>query len=501
MRAAHPHTSDCYDEEGNLICGYETAVHPHTPDCYDEEGNLICGYETAVHVHTAECYDEEGNLICGYEAEAHEHDIRCYDEGGNLICGYEDAKDHEHDGNCYDEEGNLICGYEGVKDHEHDAGCYDIRGNLVCGYEGVEDHVHTEACYDEGGNLICGYEVLEIYDSRKVFESDKYIVVVKYNNDANIPEEAELIAEEITPDSDQEHYGNRETEYREMLKDETASMRALLKIGFYLEGEEIEPETPVAVSIQFIDEDGLAEGKPITVIHFAEGGTEKLDGSDAKDNSTSFKMMSFSEIAIGYGPEEEIKVNKDGTLHISNDFECDADPFHIVFHVEGDAKTTDGSPVIVELPEEKGKSTLPDTEEFIQSETDLPSEDSEEETDNEAADLDADMSEQEENIEADEGTVGPQLNFYVKSLDDDAELREALMDYLGESTDEVNRNILHTISYHMTYGEVELDLSGCVVTAEITLGTAAPAAEETIPEKETLPENETGSETETSDDE
>lgn len=499
--ASHVHEENCYDEEGNLICGYETAVHPHTPDCYDEAGNLICGYETAVHVHTAECYDEEGNLICGYEAEAHEHDVRCYDEGGNLICGYEDAKDHEHDGNCYDEEGNLICGYEGVKDHEHDAGCYDIRGNLVCGYEGVEDHVHTEACYDEGGNLICGYEVLEVYDGRKIYESDKYIVVVKYNNDANIPEEAELIAEEITPDSDQEHYGNRETEYREMLKDETASMRALLKIGFYLEGEEIEPETPVAVSIQFIDEDGLAEGKPITVIHFAEGGTEKLDGSDAKDNSTSFKMMSFSEIAIGYGPEEEIKVNKDGTLHISNDFECDADPFHIVFHVEGDAKTTDGSPVIVELPEEKGKSTLPDTEEFIQFETDLPSEDSEEETDNEAADLDANMSEQEENIEADEGTVGPQLNFYVKSLDDDAELREALMDYLGESTDEVNRNILHTISYHMTYGEVELDLSGCVVTAEITLGTAAPAAEETIPEKETLPENETGSGTETSDDE
>ncbi len=499
--AAHPHTPDCYDEEGNLICGYETAVHPHTPDCYDEEGNLICGYETAVHVHMAECYDEEGNLICGYEAEAHEHDIRCYDEGGNLICGYEDAKDHEHDGNCYDEEGNLICGYEGVKDHEHDANCYDIMGNLICGYEGVEDHVHTEACYDEEGNLICGYEVLEIYDGRKIFESDKYIVVVKYNNDANIPEEAELIAEEITPDSDQEHYGNRETEYREMLKDETASMRALLKIGFYLEGAEIEPETPVAVSIQFIDEDGLAEGKPITVIHFAEGGTEKLDGSDAKDNSTSFKMMSFSEIAIGYGPEEEIKVNKDGTLHISNDFEFDADPFHMVFHVEGEAKSIDGSPVVVALPEEKkpeDESVLPGTEES--GEGDVLSEGAPADGEGELPEADAvpeDNADMDGDAAVDENIPSPKLNFHVKSLDDDAELREALMGYLGEATDEVNRNILHTISYQMTYGDVELDLSNCVVTAEIMLGTAAPAAEGGAPEGESFPEDSDVTEPET----
>lgn len=483
---SHVHEESCYDEEGNLICGYETAVHPHTPDCYDEEGNLICGYETAVHVHMAECYDEEGNLICGYEAEAHEHDIRCYDEGGNLICGYEDAKDHEHDGNCYDEEGNLICGYEGVKDHEHDAGCYDIRGNLVCGYEGVEDHVHTEACYDEGGNLICGYEVLEVYDSRKIYENDKYIVVVKYNNDANIPEEAELIAEEITPDSDQEHYGNRETEYREMLKDETASMRALLKIGFYLEGEEIEPETPVAVSIQFIDEDGLAEGKPITVIHFAEGGTEKLDGSDAKDNSTSFKMMSFSEIAIGYGSEEEDNMGPTTIkVRVSKTYEYEDPMFQATFHVEGDVVMPDG----LLGPEDGG---IQEENMFSQESQDELSDNSEVESDEEirsdeeVAPEDNTISEEEETDgiegteEADDKTEENMLNdtsvlteeqlpgmieFIVEPLREDADEYKAAEVVYGDGSEEVFLN--RVLSYYLTYADTKLDLSDCKVTMEV----------------------------------
>lgn len=518
----HVHTDECYDEEGNLICGHEV-THLHQLECYDEDGNLICGFggeEQPKHEHDATCYDEEGNLICGNEdAKDHEHDADCYDEEGNLICEYTGVKDHEHDASCYDEEGNLICGYEGVKDHEHDASCYDILGELICGYEGVKDHVHTEECYDEEGNLICGREVLEVYSQSKRFECDDYIVVARYNEDAEIPEEAELLVEQITPESDGEHYASRETEYRAMVEDEMASMRALLKIGFYMEGEdgqtEVEPKTPVAVAVQFLDEDGLAEGKPITVIHFAEEGTEKLDGSHAKDNSTTFKIDSFSEIAIGYGPEEEIRVNKNGTLHISNDFEFDADPFHMVFHVEGDAKSIDGSPVVVALPEEKkpedesalpgteepgegdalpegdpadGEGELPEAEESVQPDADAAPEGDADTEGDAAANPEGDAA-TDGDAAGNENVPSPQLNFHVKSLDDDAELREALMDYLGESTDEVNRNILHTISYQMTYGDVELDLSNCVVTAKITLGTAVSAAEGGAPEGESFPED------------
>lgn len=368
----HEHDANCYDEEHNLTCGYEGVKdHEHDANCYNKDGSLSCGYEGVKdHEHNENCYDEEGNLICGYEGvRIHEHDINCYDEEGNLVCGYEGSRDHEHDINCYDESGNLICGYAGVRGHEHDADCYDIKGNLICGYEGVKDHVHSADCYDEEGNLICGYDVLEVYDNSKIFECDDYIVVARYNEDAHIPEEAELLAEQITEESDEEHYVRRESEYQEILGDETASMRALMKIGFYLDDAEVEPETPVAVSIQFLDEDGLAEGSPITVVHFAEEGSERLDGSKAKNSSTTFKMKSFSEVAIGYGPEEK----ESRTIQLSNSFEYENDEYHITFHIEGEGV------LVGETAENPGE----EEGEQVSAETDAATEDTKAEEDQE----------------------------------------------------------------------------------------------------------------------
>ena len=163
----------------------------------------------------------------------------------------------------------------------------------------------------------------------------------------------------------------------------------------------------------------------------------------------------------------------------------------MVFHVEGDAKSIDGSPVVVALPEEKkpedggalpgteepgegdalpegdpadGEGELPETEESVQPDADAAPE-GDADTEGDAAANPEGDSAADGDAAGNENVPGPQLNFHVKSLDDDAELREALMGYLGESTDEVNRNILHMISYQMTYGDVELDLSNCVVTA------------------------------------
>lgn len=496
----HAHSAKCYDVEGNLICGYSNAAdHVHTEDCYDEEGKLICGYvskEDAEHEHDAGCYDEEGNLTCGYEdARVHEHDANCYDENGYITCGHLGMKAHEHDGDCYDEEGNLTCGYEGVKDHQHDAGCYDIFNNLICGYNGVADHAHTEDCYDEEGNLICGYEVLEAYEFSKTFEGDQYIVVARYNADANLPEEAELMAEQITPDSDGEHYESRETEYREMLGDQDASMRALLKIGFYDEnGQEIEPEAPVTVAVQFLDEDGLAEGKPITIVHFAEEGTEKLDGSNARDNSTTFKMESFSEVAIGYKQEEESRIEEDGSIHIADSFEQEADPFRIIFHVEGYAKPVEGAvlpKVALENEQQPEESEIPEGEgtegeaapedaatEGAEGEP-APASASAETVDEEETPAKAGVAadEEEEPAAEDETTADSEekpedtrLKFHVELLEEGSKMYEAVKSYVGESDDSVTRRLLQALTYSMTYDDVELDLSECKITAEIIPG-------------------------------
>ncbi len=487
----HTHGEDCF--EVVELTEEEIGSHAHSAKCYDEDGNLICGYEEPVeekaHEHDASCYAEDGSLTCGYEdAKDHQHDVNCYDENGYVTCGYKGVKAHEHDAECYDAEGNQICGYEGVKDHQHDADCYDIFNNLICGYKEVADHEHTESCYDEDGNLICGYEVLEAYELSKTFECDDYIVVARYNTDANLPEEAALLVETITADSDGEHYGNREAEYREMTGDADASMRALLKIGFYDEkGEEIEPEASVSVAVQFLDEDGLAEGKPITIIHFAEEGTEKLNGSKAKNNSTTFKMESFSEIAIGYGEEEESRIGEDGSIRLSDSFEQEADPFRIIFHVEGDAKLVKDQDTLSEnkweeaipvWPEEEGQPKAEESgKEAVTPETDEnePVSTPEEEgalTEISQDETDSVEGDSENQLEGDNATAAltskdSKLKFHVEFLEEGSELYEAVKKYVGESDETVTRRILQALTYSMTYDGAELDLSECKVTAEI----------------------------------
>ncbi len=499
----HVHTEECYDEEGNLICTLleeETEVHEHDANCYDADGNLTCGYEDAKdhehdakcydeegnltcihggvkdHEHDVNCYDEEGNLICGYEGvEDHAHSEDCYDGKGNLICGYEVAKEHEHDANCYDEEGNLICGFEDAKDHEHDMNCYDEEGNLICGYEGVSDHVHTEECYDEEGNLICGYKLEEVYDNTRTYEGEDYIVTVEYNDDAEIPEEAHLVAEKITSEGNEEHYTKRDTEFKEMLDGANVTMKALLKVGFYLDGGEIEPKSPVNVTVQFLDENGLAEGKPITVVHFSEDGTEKLDGSDAENGSTTFKMESFSEIAIGYETD-------DVTIPISESYEYENDDFYTVFHIEGEVtlpmdKVKAENPEAEEGSDETNEKAALDEAEAAEEADDAVIEETSEESDDmvteEAAETsdeneeEADDETSSEDSEADHDLLVQQLEFSVKPLADDSEEYAAFAAYAEENT-EVDLSVLHVLSYTLSYEGQELDLSGCTVTALIT---------------------------------
>ena len=540
--ASHVHEENCYDAEGNLVCGYEAAAHPHTEDCYDEEGNLICGYETATHVHNESCYDEEGNVICGYAAEIHEHDEDCYDAEGNLICGYNkngSALDalycnelvHQHDEDCYDEAGNLTCGKADFAVHTHTDECYNVEGKKICplpereahvhseecypegaaegeepscGKEEIELHTHTEECYDADGVPTCGVtEVLEHVHSEdckvsgqsvtKTFENESFIITAVYNRDANIPEEAELLAEQITEESNGEHYAKRQAEYQEALGDDMATMRALLKIGFYVNGQEVEPESPVTITIQFLNEDGLAEGKPITVIHFAEDGTELLEGSKVEGGSTTFEMESFSEIAVGYGVEN-VKVPLDESI----DYETDA--FHITFHIKGDVTVpfegeTGGT---TSTPEEGNPQPEADGAEGSESsagEEEAPAEPTESETgeevqgNGEEAQISGDNLEDEENPDAESGNgqhvtgttegnvftapvesevLEQNFEFKVESLGESSEEYAAVVAYGEEIGDGGEELLLQVWSYSLNYAGEEIDLSDCKVMAEIT---------------------------------
>lgn len=198
----HQHDSACYDEDGNLCCtlpemephehtdscyaqqgAAAQQAHAHTEDCYTlERGELICGQqESEGHTHTADCYREEETLICGQEENAgHQHEESCYDQDGVLICEQEENPGHQHTGECYEKNSVLICGREETAGHQHTDECYGwnnvltctlstepadqgaAKPELVCGKQEIVPHQHTADCYDETGGLICGkLEVLE----------------------------------------------------------------------------------------------------------------------------------------------------------------------------------------------------------------------------------------------------------------------------------------------------------------------------------------------------
>ena len=94
---------------------------------------LVCQLDD-LHTHTDSCYNEEGELVCGYaDFVAHTHDSSCYGEDGTLICPLEERKPHTHTESCYQETEALVCGREETQGHTHTEACYEIQ--LVCGQE------------------------------------------------------------------------------------------------------------------------------------------------------------------------------------------------------------------------------------------------------------------------------------------------------------------------------------------------------------------------------
>ena len=158
----HTHSDSCYDENGNVTCGYaDFVVHTHDSACYAEDGTLICPLEEIeAHTHDASCYQETRILTCGLEeGVGHIHDDSCYGAAEEPACGLEESAVHVHEGHihteaCYEVSETLICGQEEAEPHTHDADCYDAEGNLIC-QKSEAGHTHTAECYETQRTLVC----------------------------------------------------------------------------------------------------------------------------------------------------------------------------------------------------------------------------------------------------------------------------------------------------------------------------------------------------------
>ncbi|WP_302616694.1 SpaA isopeptide-forming pilin-related protein [uncultured Dubosiella sp.] len=160
----------------------------------------------------------------------------------------------------------------------------------------------------------------EAYKNSKTYEDEKISVKVSYNDDADIPEDAELVVKEITEESDPEHYNARKQEYLEQIGASEDNMDAqtieeveeaepvedqiflLHDISFQVDGEEVEPKTQVKVEIIYKDEMIQdVDFEDLKLVHFKDDDTKEtleLDKVEKKEKEleTHFKMNSFSEV-------------------------------------------------------------------------------------------------------------------------------------------------------------------------------------------------------------
>ncbi|MCI6488128.1 MAG: hypothetical protein MSA25_08770, partial [Clostridiales bacterium] len=120
----HIHTQACYTQV--------TSVEKKVPVCTVESLNL--------HQHTNSCYNDDGELVCGYaDFVIHQHDSSCYDENGNLWCPLPIIEAHTHGESCWTTP-------ETEPAHVHADECYEWEQGetLICGQEEREGHIHSE---------------------------------------------------------------------------------------------------------------------------------------------------------------------------------------------------------------------------------------------------------------------------------------------------------------------------------------------------------------------
>ena len=384
----HTHSGECYDAEGSLVCGLpEVEEHEHTEDCYGivetepaeteatepilpEDGEGDAEAET-----TEPAMPEDGEedtvavreLICDKEVIVlHSHDEEdCYetylDEEGNeqkrLICTQVIVLEHNHDESCFVTEEVLVEDADALtcplaEGHVHAEACYDETGTLIC--EEVENHTHGDMCYGTW-TLICGQEE-HTHDEGCVFPEEMepntlryrgkdYEVTVRYEDSAEIPENAQLTVRELSGEEYREHL---QRVYDEIGAEGTNTLIQMEteedpngysdenvaavsgEIGFarffditiLADGQEIQPKSPVEVSIIFDESVKMPDGEKAAV-HFNHDGTVEI--LEVGDDSAEEEPQD----AIGYILQNTGKNRQSETEENRNVFVFRQDSFSV----------------------------------------------------------------------------------------------------------------------------------------------------------------------------
>ena len=353
--SGHVHTSECQNEEKELICGYaDYVIHTHDENCKDENGHIICGLkEVKEHRHTESCYESkavqmpdgeqeqevqtEKVLVCKEPEEIyHEHASSCYDEDGNRICGQIQLLRHEHTKECMDDGSdkedtgsldNKRAEAAGGQTEEYPSenrtkeadrrteenqipdGKEGAASGTGDSHEGAQEAVQTPAESSDTGQDRQKKASAEAGESeetsekkhRMTYEGKDYTVKAAYSDDAGLPENVTLEVKELKQDSAdyKEHYEQAEAVLPE---DQGILYCRFFDVSFIAEGKEVEPDAPVDVQVSYKDEDEIPVTKGVTAsaIHFAEEGIEvlpaKIKQNTKGEDTFNFTQDSFSVV-------------------------------------------------------------------------------------------------------------------------------------------------------------------------------------------------------------
>lgn len=330
--------------------------------------------------------------------------------------------------------------------------------------------------------------------------TDDFVVTASYTALAAIPEEAELRAALVT---DEAVVAEHESEYRAALHSDQARMISLMDIGFWLDGEEIQPAAPVTITVQLLGEDGLPVGEPLTVVHFAQTGAEVLRTDVDESGAATFDMNGFSLVGLGYTPESD----EQGRVTLDHTFEWTDENglFRATFHIKGvagpyapadaavepdnaddgtaDGDTADGSAADAPAADEDNDNADGENTGAQQGENDVPGAqpdasagapeedagngaDASEDAGNADADTSADTSAAEDLDKIDAPLANEAyLDFSVETLGEDDAAYAAYAEYSAGNADALLD--LAVLRYALTYGGEALDLSACEI--EVTI--------------------------------
>ena len=131
----------------------------------------------------------------------------------------------------------------------------------------------------------------------KTYEDEQWLITAAYTVDANIPKQAELRVSELTHRSDPEAYEENAQMVFDI--DDESLIYAMLDIGFWTDGEEVEPEDTVYVTIQFKDTEQHKAGDVVTIYHREEEGLSCVSLGELNENlEAEYEVDSFSLFVI-----------------------------------------------------------------------------------------------------------------------------------------------------------------------------------------------------------